>query len=121
MQRLDTEKFRIAKEASEAEREAERAEKEVAATRRALEEIDAVEGSGGLQGPMEGGRAAGADETVLKLKVYRMLGIDVEPDPETGLYTKAVVRNREKGDVRVVNIDPKFSRYFYADYFWKTL
>lgn len=57
----------------------------------------------------------------LKLKVYRMLNIDVEPDKQTGLYNKAVVRNVQKGDVHVVNIDPKFSRYFYANYFWNTL
>jgi kinetochore protein Spc24 len=57
----------------------------------------------------------------LKLKVYRMLNIDVEPDKETGLYTKAVVRNTQKGDVHVVNIDPKFSRYFYANYLWNTM
>lgn len=57
----------------------------------------------------------------LKLKVYRMLNIDVEPDKQTGLYNKAVVRNAQKGDVHVVNIDPKFSRYFYANYFWNTL
>lgn len=57
----------------------------------------------------------------LKLKVYRLLNIDVEPDAETGLYTKAVIRNTQKGDVHVVNIDQKFSRYFYANYFWNTM
>ena len=57
----------------------------------------------------------------LKLKVYRMLNIDIEPDANTGLYNKAVVRNKEKGDVHVVNIDPKVSRYFYANFFWNTM
>src|SRR5688572_4974324 len=57
----------------------------------------------------------------LKLKVYRTLGVDVEADPATGQYTKAVVRNAAKGDVHVVNIDPKFSRYFYSNYFWGTM
>ena len=57
----------------------------------------------------------------LKLKVYRMLNIDIEPDADTGLYNKAVVRNKEKGDVHVVNIDPKVSRYFYANFFWDTM
>ena len=53
--------------------------------------------------------------------MYRSLGIDVEPEAATGLYTKAVVRNAAKGDVHVVNIDPKFSRFFYSDYFWRTI
>jgi kinetochore protein Spc24, fungi type len=118
MLRLDTDKFRIAKEASELEIEGERVEKDIANAKRALEEVEAIEAAGGVASLPE---AQGGDETVLKLKVFRMLGIDVEPDADTGLYTKAVVRNRDKGDVRVVNIDPKFSRYFYADYFWGTL
>ena len=57
------------------------------------------------------------DPTVLRLAVYRSLGIDVEADA-AGNYSKAVVRNAQKGDVHVVNINPKFSRYFYADFFW---
>lgn len=57
----------------------------------------------------------------LKLKVYRTLGIDIEADPATGEYNKAVIRNTAKGDVHVVNIDPKFSRNFYAKYFWDKL
>lgn len=56
----------------------------------------------------------------LKLKVYRSLGIDVEADP-TGQYNKAVIRNAAKGDVHVVNLDPKFSRNFYTNYFWRTM
>jgi kinetochore protein Spc24 len=134
--RLDTEKFRIAKEASQLETEGERLESEIERTRAMVEECEA-------QGP-EGGdatrRVEGMDDEILyvhlsasctmstnlvarrlKLKVYRMLNIDVEPDKQTGLYTKAVVRNAQKGDVHVVNIDPKFSRYFYANYFWNTL
>ena len=58
----------------------------------------------------------------LKLKVYRSLGIDVEPDPVSGAYTKACVVNRQKGDAHVVSIEPgKFSRFFYAGWFWKIL
>ena len=56
----------------------------------------------------------------LKLKIYRTLGIEVDAD-SAGNYTKAVIRNNQKGDVHVVNIDPKFSRYFYANYFWQTM
>jgi kinetochore protein Spc24 len=57
----------------------------------------------------------------LKLKLYRTLGIDVEADKTTGEYNKAIIRNAAKGDVHVVNIDPKFSRHFYTNYFWRTM
>lgn len=56
----------------------------------------------------------------LRLKIYRSLGIDVEAD-EAGNYNKAIIRNSRKGDVHVVNIDPKFSRFFYANYFWQNM
>lgn len=60
------------------------------------------------------------DEMSLKLKVYRGLGIDIERD-EDGEYSKAVIRNRRRGDVNVVSVDQKFSRFFYANYFWGQL
>ena len=56
----------------------------------------------------------------LKLKVYRSLGIDVETGI-AGNYNRAVIRNKCKGDVHVINIDPKFSRFFYSNYFWQTM
>lgn len=56
----------------------------------------------------------------LRLKIYRSLGIDVEAD-KAGNYNKAIIRNGRKGDVHVVNIDPKFSRFFYANYLWQTM
>ena len=56
----------------------------------------------------------------LRLKIYRSLGIEIEAD-EAGNYNKAIIRNSRKGDVHVVNIDPKFSRFFYANYFWQTM
>jgi kinetochore protein Spc24, fungi type len=114
--RLDTEKFRIAKEAQDAEIEVEKLSKDIASSQRHIEEMENFGDEGG-----PAGRDARDDEAVLKLKVYRMLGIDVEPDAETGVYSKATVRSRERGDVRVVNVDPKFSRFFYANYFWGAL
>lgn len=56
----------------------------------------------------------------LRLKIFRSLGIDIEPD-EAGNFHRAVIRNSRKGDVHVVNIDPKFSRFFYSNYFWQTM
>lgn len=60
------------------------------------------------------------DEIALKLKVFRGLGVDIERD-ESGDYSKAVIHNGRKGDVNVVNLDHKFSRFFYANYFWNQL
>lgn len=56
----------------------------------------------------------------MRLWLYRCLGITLDQDA-AGNYNKATIRNTEKGDVHVVNIDPKFSKYFYANYFWQTM
>ncbi|KAL2036534.1 hypothetical protein N7G274_010719 [Stereocaulon virgatum] len=114
---LDTQKFRIAKVASDLEIEGERLEQELEGLKSRLHELD-------VQG-VEGDELARAkrevdDPTILKLKVYRSLGIDVESDT-VGNYNKAVIRNNQRGDVHVVNIDPKFSRFFYSNYFWQTM
>lgn len=77
-------------------------------------ELQGVEGGGGASDAVE-------DEVLLRLRVYRSLGIDVERDERDGEFTRAVVRNDRKGDVHVVNLDKKFSRFFYANYFWQTL
>ncbi|KAG6007613.1 kinetochore-associated Ndc80 complex subunit spc24 [Claviceps maximensis] len=115
---LDTRKFRTAKAASDAEMEAERLAQQAADLTARLQELD-------LQG-VEGDDVARRrdvvdDEILLRLKVYRSLGIDIERDEKDGEWTRAVVRNDGKGDVHVVNMDKKFSRYFYANYFWQTL
>ena len=148
--KLDTEKFKIAKQASDLDIEGERLQSELSRLGSVLGELEAegVEGGERERGPEE-------DATVyvfllpptspipnpiylhhylvhgwaklmhilysLKLKVYRTLGIDVEADSTTGQYNKAVIRNAEKGDVHVVTIDPKFSRNFYTNYFWRTM
>lgn len=117
MSRLDTQKFRIAKAASDLEMDTERLSGQLADLNARLQELE-------LQG-VEGGAAEGGelveDEILLRLKVYRSLGIDVERDAKDGEFARAVIRNDRKGDVHVVNLDKKFSRFFYANYFWQTL
>ncbi|THV51496.1 hypothetical protein BGAL_0109g00230 [Botrytis galanthina] len=114
---LDTQKFRIAKAASDLEIESERLSSQLADLQARLQELE--------QQGMEGGenvkRGQVDDEISLKLKVYRGLGIDIERDRESGEYSKAIIRNGKKGDVHVVNMDAKFSKFFYANYFWQTL
>ncbi|KAI9706970.1 MAG: kinetochore-associated Ndc80 complex subunit spc24 [Bogoriella megaspora] len=115
---LDTQKFRVAKGVSDLEVEGERLEGELEGLRRVLGEVEREGSEGGDRG-REG--RGGEDEIILKLKVYRSLGIDVEADRQSGVYNKAVIRNTRKGDVHVVNVEPKFSRFFYANYFWETM
>jgi len=113
---LDTQKFRIAKAANDLEIESERLSSQLVDLQARLQELE-------VQG-MDGGdsvrRGLVDDEISLKLKVFRSMGIEIERD-ERGEYSKAVIRNSRKGDVHVVNVDSKFSRYFYANYFWTVL
>ncbi|KAK7432620.1 putative kinetochore protein spc24 [Neonectria magnoliae] len=116
--RLDTVKFRTAKAASDAETEAERLALQAADLAARLQELELQ----GVEGDVASRRRDPVDdEVLLRLKVYRSLGIDLERDGRDGEWSKAVVRNDRKGDVHVVNMDKKFSRYFYANYFWQTL
>ncbi|KAL2811062.1 Spc24 subunit of Ndc80-domain-containing protein [Aspergillus granulosus] len=117
MVELDTKKFRIAKAASELEIESERLESELDMLKERLADLEAQ----GIEGDETTRREREADDAILlRLKIYRALGIDIEAD-EAGNFTKAVIRNSRKGDVHVVNLDPKFSRFFYSNYFWSTM
>ncbi|KIW72691.1 hypothetical protein PV04_00868 [Phialophora macrospora] len=114
---LDTKKFRIAKQASELEAESERLEAELERLKMRLADLDEQ----GVEGDENTRRAREADDpTILRLWLYRSLGITLEQD-EAGNYNKATIANKKKGDVHVVNIDPKFPKSFYADYFWQTM
>ncbi|OJZ91688.1 hypothetical protein ASPFODRAFT_55376 [Aspergillus luchuensis CBS 106.47] len=113
MVELDTKKFRIAKSATELEIESERLEGELEMLKERLADLEAQ----GLEGDEPTRREREMDDaTLLRLKIYRSLGVDIEAD-DAGNFTKAVIRNSRKGDVHVVNIDPKFSRFFYSNYF----
>ncbi|KAL2872829.1 kinetochore Spc24 family protein [Aspergillus lucknowensis] len=117
MVELDTKKFRIAKAASELEIESERLESELEMLKERLADLEAQ----GIEGDETTRREREAEDAILlRLKIYRALGIDIEAD-ESGNFTKAVIRNSRKGDVHVVNLDPKFSRFFYSNYFWSTM
>ncbi|PNS16854.1 hypothetical protein CAC42_4818 [Sphaceloma murrayae] len=109
--RLDTEKFRIAKGVSEVRSECERREGEMRGLRRALDSLE--EGAGGRRG--RGDEVD--DETVLKLRIYRGLGVEAEQD-DAGDFRKAVVRNRVRGDVNVVNVESGVGRGFYVSHIW---
>lgn len=114
---LDSQKFRIAKAASDLEMDTERLSSQAADLSARLTELELQ----GVEGGEDGAGGSVEDEVVLRLKVYRSLGIEVERDGKQGEFSRAVVRSDRKGDVHVVNLDKKFSRFFYADYFWQTL
>ncbi len=123
MARLDTHKFRIAKAAADLEMETDRLASRAADMAARLQEL-ALRGLDGSPSPAPGaapGRASVEDEVLLRLKVYRSLGIELERDEKDGEWTRAVIRNDRKGDVHVVNMDKKFSSFFYANYFWQTV
>ncbi|KAJ4517971.1 putative kinetochore protein spc24 [Exophiala dermatitidis] len=107
---LDTKKFRIAKQASVLEAESERLEAELESLKSRLADLEEQ----GVEGDENARRAREADDPTISL------GISLEQD-EAGNYNKATIGNTKRGDVHVVNIDPKFSRWFYADYFWQTM
>ena len=130
--RLDTQKFRTAKAASDLEMEAGRLAQQRADLAARLEELEIQ----GVEGESSSANDIVDDEILLRLKVYRSLGIDLERDEKaagagagadaasasgSGEFSKAVVRNDRRGDVHVINLDKKFSRFFYANYFWQTL
>lgn len=116
MLKMDTEKFRIAKGVSDAEIESERLSGELSALRQQLETLEKEGVEGGRKGEREG-----EDEMVLKLQFYRSLGIDAKKDENTGDFTRAVIRNSERGDVNVVDIDGTIGRSYYAGMFWDSL
>ncbi|KAI1398353.1 Spc24 subunit of Ndc80-domain-containing protein [Hypoxylon fuscum] len=118
--RLDTQKFRTAKAASDLEMEAERLSSQQADLAARLQELE-LQGLEGSPDEAAKRRDPVDDEVLLRLKVYRSLGIDLERDEKDGEFSRAIVRNDRKGDVHVINIDKKFSRFFYANYFWQTL
>ena len=114
---LDDRKFRVAKQANDLEVENERLEADLAELKMRLAELEEQ----GVEGDERSRREREAeDPTVLRLWLYRSLGIVLEQD-EAQNYSKATIGDTRKGDVHVVNIDPKFSRWFYADYFWQTM
>jgi kinetochore protein Spc24 len=113
---LDTQKFRIAKSANDLEIESERLSSQLADLQARLQELELQ----GVDGGDNARRGLVDDEISLKLKVYRGLGIDIERDGD-GEYNKAIVRNGSRGDVHVINMDNKFSKFFYTNYFWQTL
>jgi len=131
---LDREKFSLAKNINELESGSHALETTLSRLREELENVGTEEDlnkeENADDATMFGSLLMCANER-LRLKVYRGLGIDLVEDGSGG-YSKAVVRkyvstmyltsgNAKNKDVHVVNIESKYSRYFYANYLWDLL
>ncbi|RKF60841.1 putative kinetochore protein spc24 [Golovinomyces cichoracearum] len=112
---LDTQKFRMAKAANDLEIDCERLSSQLADLQARLNdlELQGVEGDNVRKGIVY-------DEITLKLKVYRGLGIEITKDTDAEFF-KAVIHNEAKGDVYIVNLDNKLSRFFYTNLLWHNL
>lgn len=88
MLRLDREKFSLAKNINELESSSHHLEGQLA---RLKEELESVDGEDAMQTAM----MEAEDGTLLKLKVFRSLGIEIQEDGAGG-YNKAVIRKSSK-------------------------
>src|SRR5690606_37916203 len=83
MEALDKQKFALAKAINERESRTHELENEKARSEEELAELEEEERRGDVYGQ--------ADDTVLKLKPYRSLGIELKED-EAGGYSQAMIR-----------------------------
>ena len=83
MIQLDREKFSLAKGINDIESNCHNLEGTLARLKEELEMLD-------QESPMQSNQAHSEDETVLRLRVYRSLGIQLEDDGAGG-YSKAVI------------------------------
>jgi kinetochore protein Spc24 len=114
--RLDTAKFRIAKSASDLEIETERLSSQLADLQAKLQELEIQ----GVDGGDSAKRLQIQDEILLKLACYKSFGFEVERKANgEGDFDRVIVRG--SGGVQIVSLDGKFSKFFYANHFWKTL
>ncbi|KAJ3332796.1 kinetochore-associated Ndc80 complex subunit spc24 [Blyttiomyces sp. JEL0837] len=59
------------------------------------------------------------DETILKLSVYKQLGIDTVED-ENGKIVRCIVQSVGKNDITPLELnDEKYSSFFYANILWE--
>ncbi|CCJ30764.1 unnamed protein product [Pneumocystis jirovecii] len=107
---MDREKFSLAKNINELELSINTLD---ATHSRLKEELEQLES----EDVMKDTELMTDDSTLLRLKIYRMLGIDLLED-DTGVYTKAIIRNKNNSDVHEVNIEPRYSHFFYSNYLW---
>lgn len=107
----DREKFALAKSLNEIEASAASLELQL---EEAQSELAALEATRPSEAALQSSHLE-ENTNILKLKCYRSLGIELAQD-EAGNFDRAIVRNGK--DVHVVNIESKYSKFFYANYLW---
>jgi len=135
---LDTKKFRTAKAASDLEIDCEKLSSHLADLSSHLQSLQIQGIDGYLDLPSQSTNPSNAltssqqtnlkfptgptpteqdAAAVLELFVFRSLGIEDAGYTKEG-YRKLVVRNEERGDVGSLELNPKFSAYFFANFIW---
>ncbi|KAJ3035223.1 kinetochore-associated Ndc80 complex subunit spc24 [Rhizophlyctis rosea] len=108
MANLDNERASVAKDLAEGEASMGALEDEL---RRLEEEREA------WMREMEKDANLPPDEQILKLQIYRSLGIEFEKN-ESGAFCKGIVRSTKSKDIHTYDLDPKYSNFFYANVLW---
>lgn len=60
------------------------------------------------------------DAEILKLKVYRSLGIELEAASQSQVPTRAVIQS-SNGKIQIFNLDKNYSPSFVSNYLWERL
>ncbi|KAG5519894.1 hypothetical protein PMAC_000171 [Pneumocystis sp. 'macacae'] len=107
---MDREKFSLAKNINELELSINTLDATYSRLKEELEQLESED-------VMDETERMTDDSTLLRLKIYRMLGIDLVED-DAGGYTKAIIRNKNNSDVHAVSIEPRYSHFFYSNYLW---
>ncbi|KAI9657264.1 MAG: kinetochore-associated Ndc80 complex subunit spc24 [Alyxoria varia] len=102
---LDTQKFKVAKEASDLEIEGERLESELSGLEAQLKDLE-------KQNSQK--EVSPDDEQEISL------GVELEGERE-GDFKRAVIRSSPRGDAKIIDIDPKFSKNYYVNQFWQAM
>ncbi|KAK9452732.1 Spc24 subunit of Ndc80-domain-containing protein [Dipodascopsis uninucleata] len=107
---LDREKFTLAKDINDFESSYHTSEATLARLNEELEQLKADD-------TMVSESSIQQNSTILLLKVYRSLGINLESDGMGG-YSKAIVRSQANKDIHVLPLDKTYSNFFIANYLW---
>jgi len=113
---LDTQKFRIAKAASDIEIESERLSSQLVDLQARLQELEMQ----GVDGGDNARRGPVADELSLKLKLFRSLGIEARRGEGVG-YNEVVIEKSTDGGPQVFTLKEKFSSFYKANHIWEVL
>lgn len=107
---LDREKFALAKAINELESTNDHNSAGLLKLKRELEELIDEDVLDTATSDVE-------DSTLLKLKVFRSLGVSFDGDrPET--HTKALIQSSTQNNLYTLSLDKQYSNFFISNYIW---